>query len=264
MIIDCHTYIGQWPFRQLPGIDLESAIRRLDAHSVDMAVITNIHGIFYKNAHRSNEELFEITKDFPDRTKAMGIINPTYPMWETDLKQCIEEFGFSGIRLFPDYHDYDLRDPRLIECLNTIGEYGAIAGLTCQLTDRRQRSWLDPGQRYSFMDFARIVEAAPHTKYIIYHAIDESNNRAEALKIFRKNHVCLDTVYGTASGFVGPSEMDFKMLIHELGGDRLLFGSSVPFKDYTSSLLRLALFMESDPENGKRALWKNPQKVFNI
>jgi uncharacterized protein len=264
VIIDSHAYVGHWPFRRLSGTDMNSLIQRLDAHHVDAAVVTNVHGIFYKNVHKANEELFGSASNFSDRIKTMGIINPTYPMWKSDLKQCFEDYGVSGIRLFPDYHDYTLQDPRVIECLNTIGEYGGIAGLTCQLTDRRQRSWLDPGRRYSFMDFAGVIKKAPGTKFVIYHAIDESNDRDEALQIFRDNRVYLDTVYGTASGIIGPSEMDFDVLMRGVGGDRLLFGSATPFRDYSSSLLRVALLMELDSENAARALWKNAKHLFEI
>jgi hypothetical protein len=67
MRIDIHAYIGHWPFRQLRGNTCEGLLANMNKHGIDHAVISHLHGIFYKNSHAANEELATAVRSYRDR-----------------------------------------------------------------------------------------------------------------------------------------------------------------------------------------------------
>ena len=96
MLIDINANIGHWPFQQTNCNTCGSLINRMDKYGVEISVVSNMHGIFYKDTHASNEELIEeinSDKRFRNRFLPFGIINPVYGGWENDLNLCINKFG---------------------------------------------------------------------------------------------------------------------------------------------------------------------------
>ena len=49
MLIDINAYVGNWPFQQLKYNTCEALSARMNKFGVDISVISNLNGIFYKN-----------------------------------------------------------------------------------------------------------------------------------------------------------------------------------------------------------------------
>ena len=146
MLIDVNANIGHWPFRQTKGNTCKALLERMDQSGIDVSVVSNMNGIFYKDTQASNEELHEeITSDplFRDRFIPFAIFNPIYAGWKDDLDKCISEMGIKGIRLYPKYHDYELTDPACIELVEMARDRGLAVSLTLRMADSRARSWMD-------------------------------------------------------------------------------------------------------------------------
>ena len=62
MLIDCNAYIGHWPFRQLRNNTCASRLEQMDQINVDISIISNLNGIFYKNTQAANQELHDEIK----------------------------------------------------------------------------------------------------------------------------------------------------------------------------------------------------------
>ena len=62
MLIDINAYVGHWPFMQLKYNTCEALAHRMDRFGVDVSVISNLNGIFYKNTQSANQELYEEIK----------------------------------------------------------------------------------------------------------------------------------------------------------------------------------------------------------
>jgi len=72
----------------------------MDRYGVDISVVSNMNGIFYKNTQPANEELYEeVMSDrrFRKRLIPFGIINPVYAGWKDDLEICINSLGMKVI-----------------------------------------------------------------------------------------------------------------------------------------------------------------------
>src|SRR5690606_15227847 len=118
MLIDINAYIGHWPFKQLQYNTCEALLKRMNRFGVDISIISNLHGLFYKNTQSANRELFnELTSKrvFSDRFIPFAVINPIYAGWKNDFKESVNKFGMRGLRLYPKYHDYEITDPSLVE-----------------------------------------------------------------------------------------------------------------------------------------------------
>ena len=59
------------------------------------------------------------------------------------MKTCITKMGMKGLRLFPQYHDYEITDPSLIELVKLARDKGLPVAFDIRMVDSRQNSWLD-------------------------------------------------------------------------------------------------------------------------
>ena len=92
MLIDINAYVGHWPFQQLKYNTCEALLQRMNKFGVDVSVISNLNGIFYKNTQSANEELYEEIRSnskFKDRFIPFAVINPIYAGWRDDLETCV-------------------------------------------------------------------------------------------------------------------------------------------------------------------------------
>ena len=122
MLLDMNAYVGHWPFKQLQYNTCDALLERMNKFGVDVSVIANLNGIFYKNTQSANEELYDEIKSnrrFRDSFIPFAVINPIYAGWKQDIEVCISKMGMKGIRLYPKYHDYELTDPACIELVKT-------------------------------------------------------------------------------------------------------------------------------------------------
>ena len=107
MLIDANAYIGHWPFRQRRHNTCASRLQRMKQFGVDLAVVSNLNGIFYKNPQAANEELFDeinSSREFKERFIPFAVINPLYASWRDHFAWSTERMGMKGIRLYPQYH----------------------------------------------------------------------------------------------------------------------------------------------------------------
>jgi len=260
MRIDFHTYIGHWPFRQLRGNTPAGLVEYMERFGIDQAVVANINGVFYRNTQPANEELAEAIKPFPGRFIPYAVINPSYPDWEYDLKVCHSKLGMKGLRLYPQYHDYKLTDPRLAKLIEVARNLGLPVAFSRWLEDERQHSWMDIGGQLSLENLIPVMKDNPAT-FVLLNVLP-TRLRDEQLEGLRNVDVYFDTVYASEALPPG-SGYDVLHLIKDFGRDRFLFGSAYPFRDPLSALIRLDIVHELDPA-AREAIWSgNALRLIN-
>src|SRR5205823_6065172 len=105
MIADVNAYLGSFAFRRLRHNTAASLLRPMDAKGIDLAVVSSAAAITYRNTQDGNEEVAEEVKAHRDRLVPFAVINPSYAGWKDDLAECHEQWGMTGLRLYPRWHN---------------------------------------------------------------------------------------------------------------------------------------------------------------
>ncbi len=266
MLIDINANIGHWPFHQVKYNTCKALLERMDKFGVDLSVVSNMNGIFYKNTQSSNEELIEeinSDKRFKKRFIPFAVINPIYAGWRDDFEKCIKKFGMKGIRLYPKYHDYEITDPSLIELAKRARDYNIPVAFTIRMIDSRSRSWMDipyitgPAalkKEWTLKDIVPIIEAVPDAKYLILNVANNIIlNDQKDKDLFAKAEVLFDTS--------GRQLNNLNQLLSIYGKHKFAFGTHSPILDYLTGLLRIEALRESEADGKTKDLLRSVNAI---
>ncbi len=167
MIIDVNAFLGHYPFRQLRNNSAAAFVAHLDRNGIDRAVVSSLHAVFYRDAHRGNEELFAETRAHASRLIPVATVNPKYVGWERDLAECVEQWKMKVVTLLPEHHGYSLSDAQGRAALAKIAEYGLPVLLTQRLEDRRQRHAFDRAEDLQLNAVLEAAQAYPRLKFML-------------------------------------------------------------------------------------------------
>lgn len=249
MLVDINANVGHWPFKRLRYNTCKALLDRMNRFGVDISVVANLNGVFYKNTQSANEELVEELEShrrFQDRFIPFAIINPVYAGWRHDLDTCVKRHGMKGIRLYPKYHDYELTDPRCVELVKVARGYNLPVAFTIRMVDSRQRSWMDidgkwdnySSEEWKLKDVVRVIKEVPDAKYMVLNVANDGSMSDEEAGVMRKAEVLLDT-----SGRAISSMKDY---LDKFGKERFAFGTHSPILDYLTGLLRIESLREDE------------------
>lgn len=262
MLIDINAHVGSWPFQQLKYNTCKALLERMDDFGVDISVISNINGIFYKNTQAGNEELHEelmSNRKFKDRFIPFAVINPMYAGWEYDLETCGEKMNIKGIRLYPKFHDYDLTEPSCIKLVKNARDRGLTIAFTLRMLDTRgPRHWMDLKTEWALADVMPIIKAVPDAKYFILNIANSVNLKEEDFELFKMANILMDTS--------GRRISDLRGLLNTYGNDKFAFGTHSPILDYVTGLLRIEALRETEVDENTRNRLRsgNAQKFLGI
>ena len=253
MLIDVNAYIGHWPFRRLRLNTAEALVREMDRHGIDRAVVANLHGVFYRNAHPANEELALAARPFRDRLIPFGTLNPAYPGWEEDLRRCAEELNLRGLRLYPQYHGYKLVEEAALALVDAAVELGWAVQVPMRLVDRRGRHPMDLGEDLLPADFEAAIAARPHARWMVLASAGLDGRRLPpeatcAIEISRLTAVL---------------RRDIQRLLEGVGPERVVWGTGMPLNMAAPALLRLQA-LDVDDEVRDRIAWRNAAEMLGL
>lgn len=259
MLIDINAYVGHWPFMQLKYNSCEALGERMDKFGVDISVISNLNGIFYKNTQSANLELYEeirSSKRYRNRLIPFAVINPIYAGWARDMETCVHKLGMKGIRLYPKYHDYGITHPALIALVKKAGAMGIPVAFTYRMVDSRQRSWMDidyvpltSKPEWTLKDIFPIIKAVPDAKYMILNIANSMHLEDTDQALFKKADVLMDTS--------GRRLTDLGSVLKAEGKERFAFGTHSPILDYLTGRLRIEALREEEADEKTKALLRS-------
>ena len=256
MLIDTHTYIGHWGFRPLPWRDASGLLRAMDRHGIDQAWVSSASAILYRNSHAANEELHAEVSKHHDRLVPFAVINPTYADWEHDLAVCREEFGCRGVRLYPPYHRYTLRDQPCRELVEAAIASDLMISVPHWVEDDRERSWLlaQPGI-VPVADLAALAEAHPDGRFVFHYGLGFTGTPLG-------QRGAVQAAYGLDIArlpvFV---KEELPTLLATIGPERLVFGSGMPLTSAEVPLYKLEV-LDAPEAVIEQIRWQNAQRLL--
>jgi len=261
MLIDINAHVGHWPFKQMKNNTCASLLERMDKFGVEISVISNLNGIFYKDTQSANEELFEelkSNKKFSNRFIPFAVLNPIYAGWNNDLNTCADKFGMKGICLYPLYHDYEITDPSCIELVKRARDKGLIVVFTHRIVDSRQRSWMDISKEWTMKDIMPVIREVKDAKYFIANPANSMSVEVSDNEILKNVDLLIDT---SGRSLSNPGEM-----IKKLGNEKFAFGTHSPILDYLTGLLRIESLRPDEADEATKELIRsgNAKRLLGI
>lgn len=257
MIIDINACLGHYPFRSLRGNTAAGMAGLMDRFGIDRAVVSSLHAVFYRDAHRGNEELWSETRAHGSRFIPVGTVNPKYVGWERDLAECVERWKMKAVTLVPEHHGYLLGDEHGRAALARIAEHGVPVMLMQRFEDRRQRHAWDRAGDLQFNALLEAARAHPKLRFLLVNWLGLDGNRMVEAGLKGR---CLIDIARIQVVF----RKEIPKLIETLGADALAFGSHMPFDYVGPSLVKLANVEMLRPADYENIAWRNAARFLGI
>ena len=260
MLIDINAYIGHWPFKRLHYNTCGALLERMNKFGVDMSVIANIQGIFYKNTQSANEELYEEIRSnrrYRNHFIPFAIINPIYADWKYDLDMCYKKLGMMGLRLYPQYHDYEITDPLCIELVKMARDRGLPVAFTLRMVDKRERSWMDLDKEWNLTNIVPIVRAVPDAKFIILNVANRGSLNDDDIETLEKADIVFDTSGRSTNNL---------FTLEQFGRNKVAFGTHTPILDYVTGRIRVEALKEEEADEAAKELIRsgNAKRIIGL
>ncbi|MCX6180718.1 MAG: amidohydrolase family protein [Bacteroidetes bacterium] len=170
---------------------------------------------------------YKILNKYPGRFEVFAGFHPERVGGLDLLKKGVEEYGFSGIKLYPPF-GFAIDDIRLNDCY----EYANSKKLPVLIhtgfsIEKLKNEYAEPGR------IVNVAKNYPNVNFILAHAgfkLDQPLIR-ELLEI--------DNVYADLSGFINSSKETLKLVFQEPYNSKILFGSDWPIVNFMEPLSNL-------------------------
>jgi predicted TIM-barrel fold metal-dependent hydrolase len=251
MIIDINAYLGHFAFRPLRHNTATALLGLMDSKKIDKAVVSSASAITYRNTQAGNEEVAAEVRGHRDRLIPFAVINPFYAGWKDDLARCHETLGMRGLRLYPNWHRYSLSDRCCHDLVNAATERLMVISIPIRVEDVRQRSWLVDVPEVPLAELAALATAFPNARFVFLNGLGFVNSplgqKGGALPANYLIEISrMDSVLANEIG----------QLIANLGAERVVFGTGMPFNDPDPALLKMEVLTATQAEKEK-LLWRN-------
>jgi predicted TIM-barrel fold metal-dependent hydrolase len=246
MMIDVNAYLGHFAFRRLRHNTAESLLALMDSKKIDKAVVSSASAITYRNAQAGNEEVAAETRGHRDRLIPFAVTNPFYAGWQDDLKICHEDFGMAGLRLYPKWHNYSLSSPCCRDLVTAATEQGMVISIPIRVEDNRERSWLLNIPDVPLEEIVELVKAFPKSRFILLNGIDYVRS-----PLGRKGNGLPSNYVIELSRLSAVLTNELGQIITNLGAERVMFGTGMPFNYPDPALVKLEVLDASEPDKEK-------------
>ncbi len=248
-MIDVNCYLGHFAFRQLRHNTADGLLRKMDAKGIEKAVVASAAAVTYRNAQSGNEELQREVKTHRDRLIPFAVINPGYAGWADDLKICRAEFGMSGVRLHPGWHNYRLADACCRELVNAAAKHEMPVSIPIRVEDNRQRHWLVDVPDVPLKEVTDLVKACPAATFIL-----AAGGGFTRCALGKKQNSLPQNYYIEICRLSALLGNELGQLVDNIGPERLLFGTGMPFHYPDPAMLKLKVLdiAEADKEKIRR------------
>lgn len=140
--VDVCSWIGGYPFRDIPHPEPEVLVRVLEREEFTGAWVGHLPGAFHRDPVPSNRALYAALAPHRATLHPAPIVRPDWPKWEQSLRDAVNE-GAPAVRAYPTLWGLGAGHQGMAELAYACGEAGVALHLTVRFEDLRQRHPLD-------------------------------------------------------------------------------------------------------------------------
>ena len=224
-MIDCATFIGPYPFRELPHPEPAVLLRVLAREGLSGAWVGYLPSAWHRDPGPGNEALFAALEPHAGVLRAAPVIRPDWPQWERRLREAVER-GAAAVRAYPMHWGMAPGDALLRALALACGELGVPLVLTVRFEDLRQRHALDVAGDLTAAHLRALARAGSPVRLVVTGAGRE---------LLEETHWGLTPeeqrrVYWDFAWIWGPPEDQLAHLFRTVGAERFVYGTHWPLR----------------------------------
>ena len=246
MRIDCNAFLGAYPWRKVPGTSPEALTRALDRTEIDVAWITHLPSLFWRDPTEGNAWLYE-TARAQKRFKPVPTVHPGLAQWEQVLADAANA-GAPAVRCDPLYLGLEPAGGDMRVLTAACGTARVPLMLAVRLEDGRQRHPNDRVAELPAAALRALVRSDADVRLIVTHA-----DRALIEEVqFGSTPEEARRIWWDICWLWGPPEDHLATLLETIGVERFVFGTGQPLRLPETSVAKLDL-LELSPDQ-RRAI----------
>ncbi len=152
----------------------------------------------------------------------------------------------AGLRLYPKWHNYQLSSACCRELVNAATERGMVISIPIRVEDNRERSWLLNVPDVALEEIVELVKAHPKARFILLNGIGYTG-----CPLGRKDNGLPSNYAMGLSRLSAVLANELGQLITNLGAERVMFGTGMPFKYPDPALVKLEVLDANEPDKDK-------------
>ena len=257
MRIDVNAFLGRYAFRDVLGGSPASLLRGMDRVGTDVAWISNLSAIFWRDPTLGNDILYQTHLREP-RLHPVPAVHPGLANWRGVLERAVEE-GAPCVRADPSYYGIDPCGADMRELAAACGETRLPLELAVRLEDGRQRHPHDVAAELAPWQIRSLLRSDPRAKLIVTHAdrdfieqVHFGSTPAEAARVLWD--ICW---------IWGPPEDHLEILLGTVGIERFTFGTGMLLRLPENSVAKLDL-LDLPPDQRARLESGNLQAFLSV
>lgn len=256
--IDVTSWIGGYPFRDVPHPEPETLVRVLEREGFAGAWVGHLPGAFFRDPVPSNRVLYAALEPFAGVLLPAPIVRPDWPGWTTMLRDAVNA-GAPSVRAYPAQWGLGPGHPALAELAFACGEAGVALHVTIRFEDLRQRHPMDSAGDVPAATLRAIARLAGSRCHLVVAGAgrDLIEETHWGLTPDEQQRVCYDF------GWVwGPPEDHFAHLVATIGAERLAWSSWWPLRLTQQSRALVDLLPHHGPSPLSEQIFADGRVIF--
>jgi len=241
MRVDCNAFLGAYPWRKVPGTSPEALVAALARTKIDVAWLTHLPSLFWRDPTAGNAWLCETAKAHKG-FRPVPTVHPGLAQWEHVLADAANA-GAPAVRCDPLYLGIDPAGGEMRVLAAACGATRVPLMLAVRLEDARQRH---PNDRVAELPAAAVralIRSDPDVRLIVTHA-----DRAFIEEVhFGSTPEEARRIWWDICWIWGPPEDHLATLLETIGSERFVFGTGQPLRLPENSVAKLDL-LDLKPE----------------
>lgn len=234
-MLDVCSYVGPYPFRELPHPDPATLARVLEREGIRGAWVGWLPAPWQRDPAEGNAALRKALAGHPT-LRAVPVVRPDWPAWEALLDEAVEGDA-PAIRVYPAHWGLGPQSGAMRDLAIAAGEAGLPILLTVRFEDLRQRSPLDAASDLSAAAIRAVIRASPDVHVVVAGAGREMIEEVHwSLTVSEQARLWWDFAW-----VWGPPEDHLAHLFRTIGGDRFVLGLHWPLRIVQGPLANLEI-----------------------